>query len=188
MQWRVVSQVFASYSPNGGLHRVAATASSTKLAETVPKSMGKSASKGQFGTKRSESWQCTLLTPRGGLPMKHAVCAHVVSCRSCFDASVVVAVFAHGATASATEAVQQWWAEPLCGRIVPVACMILRCCCLLFSALGVLAVVGVSQSPGHEDSSGRKPWTTSLRSARPFARHDTSFMSARFPLGPSALS
>ena len=119
---------------------MAVAAPSTNLAETIPQSMGKSASDGQCEAKRFKSWQDSLLTPRGELPVKHAVCAHVVFCRYRCDACVLVAGSAHAWAASATESAQRRSSGPFCSCIDVVACVNLQSVFPSCVALGVVAV------------------------------------------------
>ena len=146
-------QAFTSHSANRSWLCVVELAPSTKLVETVPESMGKSASNGQCGTKRSNSWQVALHFLSGVLPVRHAICSHVGVCRCRRDAIVVMAFFAHAVAARAAESVQRWSSVTFCSCIVPVACTILCCGCLPCFALGVVAVVGISGLVGSDVSS-----------------------------------
>ena len=141
VQLGLVLQVRLSHPAKLVLLSMAVAAPSTNLVETIPQSMGKSASNGQCEAKRFKSWQWSLLTPRGELPVKHAVCAHVGCCRCRCGASVLAAVSAHAWAASATESAQQRSSGPFCGCIDVVACVnsqsVFPCCV----ALGVVAVL-----------------------------------------------
>ena len=108
---------------------------------------------GKVGIKRFKSWQYSLLIPRGESPMKHAVCAHVVFCPFCCDASVLVAVSAHVLAASATESAQERSSRPFCDCVDLVACVNLQSVFPSCVALGVVAVLGVARSAGHDVSS-----------------------------------
>ena len=132
-----------SHPANCVLLSMLVAAPSTKLVETIPQSMGKSASNGQCEAKCFKSWQNSLLTPRGELPVKHAVCAHVVFCRFRCDASVVAAGSAHALAASATKSAQQRSSRPFCGCIELVACVNLQRVFPSCVALGVVAVLSL---------------------------------------------
>ena len=153
LQSGLALQVRLSHPATWVLLSMAVAAPSTNVVETIPQSMGKSASNGQCEAKSFKSWQYSPLTPRGELPMKHAVCAYVVFCRCRCDASVLVADSAHALAASATESAQQRSSRPCCGCIDLVACVNLQSAFPSCVALGVVAVMGVARAAGHDVSS-----------------------------------